>query len=317
MTSFSMFSNIFAALLTLPLSFSFSEPALRQFPPWPDWRSYTVFHRRYTPAETYEDSQLERVGVFFTATAGETREIRVLPSIRSKELEISSPQPKPDFYLSSDGRLQRLRPASVKPDFPGQLTFCPNSIVIQYEGVEPNFAQSLTLMDLASYARITEKNLQIQGRPLVAWMEPPKKPQNVRYAVGQKFQFPPNLWFQPYQFDVLPGISLLPEGVLTPTPIARILEKAEIELGKNIDVTSAIRSPARQRLIYKELAKFQPVALPGRSFHDPARGGIAIDVDNWQEAKPLLIRSGFYHGEPGVGALPDDPWHFVYLGGGG
>jgi hypothetical protein len=263
------------------------------------WTDPETFHLTYTPGGSYEDSRLERVGEWMTVIMDKTRDIRVVPS-PAGDGKSQTPRLKPDFLLKEDGRVVRLNNSLINPDLSVKRVSLPE-VIISYEGREPNYEQSITLGDLASYARITRKRLSIQGRPLVAWLQPTHPYQGLG-------------WFKPYQFDVRPGISLLPEGVLTITPIAKALQKCEIAMGRNIDVTSAIRTPERQRALYQELKGLQPVAPAGESYHDMDRGGIAIDVDNWNEAKPCLERHGFMQGEPGRGPLPNDPWHFTFWG---
>jgi hypothetical protein len=176
--------------------------------------------------------------------------------------------------------------------------------------VDPNFEQSLTISDLASYARVTGKKLTVTGDPLVPWLLPTGQPE----GKGK---------FQPYQFDVTKqrgiSLSLLPEGILTPTHMAQAIREAERLMGRNIDVTSAMRSYDRQLAILKEMqakpfAERTAVAAPGQSNHDLVNGAIAIDVDNWKEAKKYLEAVGFVQGDPGTGPIPGDPWHFTFVG---
>lgn len=254
-----------------------------------------TFHLTYKQGASFEDSQLERVGVWVTAIADSARAIRVLPSEEAERSGL-----KTDFQLDSDGRLVRRNKGWLKSDLEAKR-LCLPELVVAYNGHEPNYEQSLTLRDLASYARIKGKPLTVIGRPLVAWLEP-----------AQPYRG--SGLFQPYQFDVEPGISLLPEGVLTITPIARALQQCEVTLGFNIDVTSAIRGREKQSALFNELTGKQDVAAPGHSYHDRDLGGTAIDVDNWQEALPCLEQHNIRHGDPGRGPLYNDPWHFTYRG---
>lgn len=290
------FSDVCALSLFVYANSSLCAPHLGSSPFHSVWRAIPVdtFHLPYRKGASYEDSQLERVGVWVTAIANNARAIRVLP-----EGMLSGSKTKSvDFRLSADGRLVRVSNRLLNPDLTVK-PLCLPEVVVAYSGNEPNFEQSLTLRDLASYARTTGKQLSMLGRPLVAWLEPQVSSRGL---------------FQPYQFDVEPGISLLPEGVLTITPIARALQQCEVANGFNIDVTSAIRGSEKQRSLYNELSGKQDVAAPGHSYHDKNLGGIAIDVDNWQAAMPCLEQHNVKHGDPGRGPLYNDPWHFTYRG---
>lgn len=296
------FSSFFSNVLPVILATSFHFlPAPFELPKdwFPLWWTHEVFHPRYARDKSFEDSRLERVGEWVTTTIGDTRDIYVLPAEGSSSADRRKLAAEPDFAMTESGVIRRLHSRRINPDF-SVKPFCLPYVVIAYRGAEPNFEQSMTLSDLASYARLTGKHLHLEGRPLVGWIKPVMPSQGTR-------------WYEPYQFDVEPGLTLLPEGVLTTTRIARLLRETEIELGSNIDVTSAIRSSKRQGLLFDQLKSSQPVARPGRSYHEIHRGGIAIDVSNWREAKPLLERRGFLHGEPGIGELPLDPWHFVHV----
>jgi len=80
--------------------------------------------------------------------------------------------------------------------------------------------------------------------------------------------------------------------------------------GVKIQVTSAFRTHADQSRLYAKLNGISPVAKPGSSSHE---FGEAIDVKNFQQAKPYLVAAGFVHGD-GKGKIAGDPWHFRYLG---
>jgi hypothetical protein len=87
-------------------------------------------------------------------------------------------------------------------------------------------------------------------------------------------------------------------------------EKEALQHGVHIQVSSAGRTYADQARLYRQLHRHQAVALPGTSNHET---GLAVDVINWQQAKPYLLAHGFVHGD-GHGALKNDPWHFKYAG---
>jgi hypothetical protein len=92
---------------------------------------------------------------------------------------------------------------------------------------------------------------------------------------------------------------------------AFIVAKHEAELhGVHIQISSAGRTFTDQSRLYKQLHGRSPVAVPGTSNHET---GMAIDIQNWRQAKPYLLAHGFVHGD-GSGALKNDPWHFKYVG---
>jgi hypothetical protein len=76
----------------------------------------------------------------------------------------------------------------------------------------------------------------------------------------------------------------------------------------NIVLNSAYRSTEKQkqlRATYEASPNTAPMAaIPGTSLHEK---GLAIDVQNWKEAKPFLEKYGFTH-KP----AKNDPWHFEY-----
>ena len=277
------------------------------------------FYQPYNPKENYEDSRLERVGVWITDILDKTHEIRVVSNTKRENgmqhflsnhgFLAKEPELQADFVLKEDGTIQRQDNSNHNREFAAKR-FCPHEIVVKYEGAAPNAEQSLTITDLVSYARVTGKKLTVTGKPLIPWLLPTGR------AEGEGK-------FQPYQFDVTRkegiALSLLPEGLLTPTPVAKALREAERRMGRNIDVTSATRSFARQLAILKEmrakpLAEQTAVAAPGQSNHDLVNGGNSIDVDNWKQAKKYLEAEGIVQGDPGTGPIPRDPWHFTFVG---
>jgi len=80
--------------------------------------------------------------------------------------------------------------------------------------------------------------------------------------------------------------------------------------GVRIQITSAGRSYADQVRLYNEKAGRSPVARPGTSNHER---GIAIDVQNYAQAKPYLQAAGYVHGD-GRGPIRNDPYHFKFVG---
>jgi hypothetical protein len=108
------------------------------------------------------------------------------------------------------------------------------------------------------------------------------------------------------------GNEVARPGSLTPETM-QALEFAQSQArqhGVNIDITSAGRTYQEQQRLYRELHGHSPVALPGTSSHE---FGVAIDVKNYEQAKPYLLAAGFTHGD-GAGPIPGDPWHFRYTG---
>jgi hypothetical protein len=94
---------------------------------------------------------------------------------------------------------------------------------------------------------------------------------------------------------------------------AEALNRAEQMAARNgvkIQVSSGFRTHAEQARLYAELHGKSPVAKPGTSSHE---SGLAIDVKNFQQAKPYLVAAGFVHGD-GRGQIAGDPWHFRYMG---
>lgn len=74
--------------------------------------------------------------------------------------------------------------------------------------------------------------------------------------------------------------------------------------GVKIEINSSWRSYKDQTRLYKNLRGISPVAAPGTSMHE---AGLAVDVQNYREARPYLEKHGWYWPN-----LPKDPWHFEY-----
>lgn len=74
--------------------------------------------------------------------------------------------------------------------------------------------------------------------------------------------------------------------------------------GLEIEINSSWRSYKDQTRLYKNLRGISPVAAPGTSMHE---AGLAIDIQNYNEARPYLEKHGWYWPN-----LPKDPWHFEY-----
>lgn len=84
--------------------------------------------------------------------------------------------------------------------------------------------------------------------------------------------------------------------------------------GVRIEVNSAGRTFAEQTDLYRRRGTAgvsQVVAKPGTSNHEV---GNALDVQNWQRAKPYLVAAGFVQGD-GRGPISNDLVHFKYVGG--
>jgi len=72
--------------------------------------------------------------------------------------------------------------------------------------------------------------------------------------------------------------------------------------GQHIQINESFRTHERQQQLYNELSKKGArVAKPGSSFHEK---GLAVDVQNYQEAAPYLKKYGITNG------LEDDMGHF-------
>ena len=104
----------------------------------------------------------------------------------------------------------------------------------------------------------------------------------------------------------LASMRLTPEA----TQAFAYAEQLAARDGVKIDVSSAGRTYQEQAQLYRELAGKSPVARPGTSNHET---GEAIDVRNYNKAKPYLLAAGFVHGD-GKGPIKGDPWHFRYVG---
>ena len=75
------------------------------------------------------------------------------------------------------------------------------------------------------------------------------------------------------------------------------------DTGKHIDIRDNFRTSKQQQNLFEKSQRGEigRAAPPGKSFHEK---GLAIDVVNWEEVSPYLVRFGF-----GTG-LPGDPGHF-------
>jgi len=90
-------------------------------------------------------------------------------------------------------------------------------------------------------------------------------------------------------------------------------QKAAAADGVTIRVNSAGRTYEQQQYLYENRGTkgiSRTVALPGTSNHED---GNALDIQNFQEAKPYLQRYGFVHGD-GRGPIANDLVHFKYTG---
>ncbi|MBA3857089.1 MAG: hypothetical protein C0507_09310 [Cyanobacteria bacterium PR.3.49] len=84
--------------------------------------------------------------------------------------------------------------------------------------------------------------------------------------------------------------------------------------GVEIKINSAGRTYEEQASLYARRGTpgvSRIVARPGTSNHED---GMAIDVANWQQAKPYLQKYGFVHGD-GNGPIAGDLVHFKFVGG--
>lgn len=84
--------------------------------------------------------------------------------------------------------------------------------------------------------------------------------------------------------------------------------------GVEIKINSAGRTYEEQASLYARRGTpgvSRIVARPGTSNHED---GMAIDVANWEQAKPYLQKYGFVHGD-GRGPIAGDLVHFKYVGG--
>ncbi len=249
-----------------------------------------------------EDSELEKFGAWATVVIDRASRVRLTPThdeLKSSEESVAVKAAYPVLRVLNDGSVVRISDSGV-----GAVRNSKNNkskeVFVEYNESDMNFQKLQTLYQIASYARKTGKTFDMTGAaalPLLA-----------ASLIADQFST-----VQTYHYEIKPGISRLPEGLFAPTKVAQAIRRAEIEAGFNIDITSAIRTEGEQSKLFKALNGKQSVAPPGASYHDIRRGGIAIDVDNWQKAKPFLERHGFLHGEPGVGELWNDPWHFVYV----
>lgn len=236
-------------------------------------------------ADFPEESKEELLGDWATIIMDSARDIRVVPIKEGTDQG-------GELILKENGKIIRPTREFISEDLKPEKV-CPSQIQVKFEGEMLNPKQIPALRALKEYAGNNGKTLYISDLPII---EKPAKKKDIAAET-------PNF----------AGTTRLPEGIYTPTRLAQAISRAQIEAGFNIDVTSALRSPQKQAKLYAELKYTQAVAPPGTSYHDPIKGGIAIDVSNWQESKKYLARRGFMHGEPGKGPLFNDPWHFVYI----
>lgn len=90
-------------------------------------------------------------------------------------------------------------------------------------------------------------------------------------------------------------------------------QKAAAADGITIRVNSAGRTFEQQQYLYENRGTkgiSRTVALPGTSNHED---GNALDIANYQQAKPYLQRFGFVHGD-GRGPISNDLVHFKFTG---
>lgn len=86
-------------------------------------------------------------------------------------------------------------------------------------------------------------------------------------------------------------------------------EAFQMDFGRPIGLNSAYRSVEEQKALYLKLRGKQAVAPPGRSEHNYGR---ALDVQDWEAAKPYLEAVGFKWANH-----KNDPWHYDFKGAGG
>lgn len=236
-----------------------------------------------------EVSEPEKFGSWATVIMAYARDIRVVPEHKGNDRG-------GELILKTDGSVERPTKEFMTREL-GPEKVCPSEIQIKFEGEFLNPMQRQTLNQIEDYVRKSGRRFI----PYSSW-NPAFFGMDKRPVVVEKGK----------SLRVDPGLEKLPEGHLATSRIARAIKLAELDAGFNIDVTSALRDSAQQERLYRSLAGKQSVAAPGSSYHELARGGIAVDVANWKRARPFLERHGFMHGEPGVGQLWNDPWHFVF-----
>ncbi len=267
------------------------------------------------------DSTLETFGAWATIIMENARDLRVVPlnkgTARGGEL-----------LLKADGTIERPTREFVSKDLTVEKV-CPAEIQVKYSGSILNKAQLNTIRQIELYAKWTGKLFTIEDppppyfsflstskpQPLMPFFRQPESFLDLKYAAI----YPPQE-SKPFvdravsEYEKSLGLSRAPEGKLIPKRVLEAVTKAEIEAGFNIDIISALRTTKEQADLFRELSKEQAVAPSGSSYHELSRGAIAIDVDNWPQAQPYLLRHGFVHGDPGGGPLWNDPWHFAYVG---
>jgi hypothetical protein len=269
--------------------------------------------------DSQPESVEEKFGAWALVIMNDVRHIKVSP--RSKEVLSGG-----ELIITTDGAIERPTKKFIAKDLTPEKQG-PTQLQIRYEGNALNFKQIETLQQVEKYAKFSGQSFSLPAHDVFAWQLVKNFPQRLQKsksifsgmleqqswpsATDNTFGSGKLLKQRPLEESL--GLTRLPEGLLAPKRVAEAIRRAEIDAGFNIDVTSAIRSPAKQAHLHRELKDKQDVAPPGSSYHDIGRGGIAIDVDNWQRAKPYLERQGFVHGEPGRGPLWNDPWHFVFV----
>jgi LAS superfamily LD-carboxypeptidase LdcB len=112
------------------------------------------------------------------------------------------------------------------------------------------------------------------------------------------------------------GRMSIGDGRWLNAPAAQALEAAKADArahGIDIRINSAGRTYEEQASLFARRGTpgvSRIVARPGTSNHED---GMAIDVANWQAAKPFLQKYGFVHGD-GNGPIRGDLVHFKFVG---
>lgn len=111
----------------------------------------------------------------------------------------------------------------------------------------------------------------------------------------------------------LQSVNLGTRRVTGDSGMVAALQQADAEFfaatGQHLDVNSSFRSEQQQRDAYGrylrgEIARAAP---PGKSLHEK---GIAVDITNWKEAEPFLIKYGFHPLPKDIRS--SDPAHFSF-----
>lgn len=244
-----------------------------------------------------DDSKEEILGNWATEIMTYARDIRIVS-------KYSPTAPGGELRITEEGKIVRPTSEFLTKDLQAEKV-CPSQIQVRVDEPYLNLRQVPAIRALQEYAKDNGKTLFLGDLPVTSGRAHQAGKSNSENHAGKEIN--------PTHKPEFKGLTLLPEGIYTPTKLAGAIARAQMEAGFNIDVTSAVRSPKKQAELYWSLKDKQAVAPPGTSYHDLARGGTAIDVDNWRAAKPFLARRGFMHGEPGKGPLYNDPWHFVYV----